>query len=237
MTKTKPVETPVIGFEEAKAILKVAYLLAATDGDICEQEQAKFRALMRQLFGDRYASPEVMAYLVEVSEDARKLIALRAFYPDDKEIVKAFSEIASPSAARIIADVRVVRCAFAIWISICCADNDYSRVERAAVKELQQLLNPGNALNMIKSVTAVGASVLGFSPVVKALVDGYASKKKAANFGVITDRFLVDVEKRVKSIGELYAKMEAATDSDVRQNYKDMYDFEVENLTEFLTSK
>ena len=53
----------------------------------------------------------------------------------------------------------------------------------------------------------------------------------------ITDAFLAEVEKRVKQIGELNAKLESAESDLGRQNYKDMCDFEIANLKEFLANK
>lgn len=245
---TEKTETPVIDFEQAKAILNVAYLLAAMDGVICEQEQSQFRALMKQLFGDRYADAEVMTYLEGVSEEARKLISLRAFYADDEELVKAFLAKASPSVAVAAKDSYVLRCAFAIWIGICCSDNDYSKIERLAVKGVQKLVNPSALLKSLKGkkgasiagAAAVGAVLTGGLGLAAALPIAGLAMFAAGGSGVggsITDAFLADVEKRVKKIGEVHAKMESATDAAIKQNYKDMYDFEVENFKEFLAAK
>jgi hypothetical protein len=239
------VESRDIGFEQAKAILKIAYLLSAMDGTICDREQAQFRELMKLLFGERYADPEVMTFLEGVSEDARKLIALRAFYSGDEEIVKAFAAKAAPLVSGVASSSYVVRSAFAIWIGICCADNDYSKIERLAVKELQGLFNANSCRELIGlDGIVVGMPIV--SPtfalasnvsknVAKMLKAGLA--KNAPRIAVVTDKFLADVEKRVKKIGEIYAKMEAATGADMKQNYKDMYDFEVANLREYIASR
>ena len=133
-------ERPTIDTSMAKEILKVAYLLSAIDGEICDQEKAKFRAFMRMLFGKRYADPDVMGYLEEIAEEARKLIELRSFYANEDEIVKAFMAKAAASVAKIMINDYLARCAFVMWLSICLADADYSDLERSAVKHLQQLL-------------------------------------------------------------------------------------------------
>ena len=229
---------PSIGFEQAKAILKVAYLLAATDGEICEREKAQFRELMKHLFEKRYAAIEVMTYLEDVSEEANKLIDLRSFYSKEDEIVQAFVSKASGPLSRIVTDPYVIRCAFAIWISICCADNDYSKIERMAVKEMQRLVNRKRSHNLsfvlgMPSANPVFDNIVN----INRMLSGGLSKGKASKSHEITDRFLSDVEKRVKKIGELHMKMESATEADMKQNYKDMYDFELETLKEFLEVK
>ncbi len=223
----------VIGFDQAKNILKVAYLLTAIDGEICEKEKAKFRTLMRELFAKRYADDDVMSYLEDVTEGARTLIALRDFYSEEEEIVKAFVAKAATATANIMIDPYVVRCAFAIWISICCADGDYSKIERSAVKRLQHLVNAFGAGSRpeISAFAGTGISLLSSLCAIKSLT------RMTANGNSITDKFLVEVEKRVKKIGEIYAKLDAANEGDMKQNYKDMYDFEVEELKEFLAAK
>lgn len=231
-------EKAEIDLDQAKAILKVAYLLAALDGEICEQEKAKFRALMRQLFGERYADADVMAYLEDVAADASKLIGLRDFYSDDEEILRAFLEKTSGTVARIMAEVYVTRCAFAIWISICCADNEYSEIERSAVKQLQNLVNSCTSAGKISSVACkcVGISVLGILGGVRSVAVGN-SKGSGSGGCCISDRFLAHVENCVKKIGEFYAKMEKATHADIKRNYQDMCEFEIQGLKEFLAAK
>lgn len=223
----------VIGFDQAKNILKVAYLLTAIDGEICEKEKVKFRALMRELFAERYADADVMSYLEDVAEEARKLIALRAFYSVEEEIVKSFVAKAAPAAASIMTDNYVVRCAFAIWISICWADGNYSKIERSAMKELQHLVNTFGAGNKPEISTFVCTGL----PLLSSLCAIKSVTRMPVKGNGITDKFLAEVEKRVKKIGEIYAKLDAANEEDVKQNYKDMYDFEVEELKEFLAVK
>ena len=246
---TETTKTPEISFDQAKAILSVAYLFAAIDGKICDEEQGQFRAIMKQLFGGRYADAEVMTYLEGVSEEARKLMALRNFYTDDEDLVKAFAAKSATAVATVVNDAYTLRCAFAIWISICCADKDYSRIERSAVKCIQKMVNPTSFFKEIKPPKS-GAKVAGVAATAAAMIPGVgllalpiAGALLVANAGQvgigynITDAFLADVEKRIRKIGEIHAKMEAADNVDIKQNYKDMYDFEVENFKEFLASK
>lgn len=234
---TKIGETADIGFEQSKAILRIAYLLASVDGVICEKEQEQFRVLMRYLFGERYAEVGVMSYLEDVSEEARKLVGLRAFYTKDAELVRAFIAKAVSSLRMIVQDTYVLRCAFAIWINICCADEKYNRIERLAIKGIQQMVNP-NALpqkGKVKAgVEAKGASTIDLYDIrlfplidLSAIYDGTS----------ITDAFLAEIEKRVKRIDEITVKLDSTENDLSRQNYKDMYDFEISNLKEFLANK
>lgn len=195
-----------IELEQAKAILKVAYLLTAIDGTICEREQAQFRAIMKRLLGEHYMTPEGVAYVEDVAEEARKLLALRAFYTEaaedkaflteDNTFLKVFAAKAMPSLAAIMKSELAIRSAFAVWIGICCTDRAYTSIERVAVKMLQKGVN--------------------------------------ACFPCISDDFLKELEERILKICELSAKVEAATDDDDRQNYQDLRDFEAESLSAFV---
>ena len=203
---TKTDDGLAIELEQAKAILKVAYLLTAIDGTICEREQAQFRAIMKRLLGEHYTTPEGVAYVEDVAEEARKLLALRAFYTEaaedkaflteDNTFLKVFAAKAMPSLAAIMKSELAIRSAFAVWIGICCTDRAYTSIERLAVKMLQKGVN--------------------------------------ACFPCISDDFLKELEERILKICELSAKVEAATDDDDRQNYQDLRDFEAESLRAFV---
>ncbi len=203
---TKTDDGLAIELEQAKAILKVAYLLTAIDGTICEREQAQFRAIMKRLLGEHYTTPEGMAYVEDVAEEARKLLALRAFYTEaaedkaflteDNTFLKVFAAKAMPSLAAIMKSELAIRSAFAVWIGICCTDRAYTSIERLAVKMLQKGVN--------------------------------------ACFPCISGDFLKELEERILKICELSAKVEAATDDDDRQNYQDLRDFEAESLSAFV---
>lgn len=203
-------EQPTIELDQAKAILRVAYLLAALDGNICEKEQAEFRELMKRLFGEQYTDVSVITYLEEILDEAKKLIELRAFYPDESELVGVFVAKVKPLLKEIANDVSVVRRAFAIWICICCADDDYSEIERAAMKQLQMLASSNS---LFASFGGNGGSTF---------ISG------------VSDDFLLDVEKRIKTMRTLYEKSIKADNPYAKQNYKDQYDFEVEELDEFV---
>lgn len=203
---TKTDDGLAIELEQAKAILKVAYLLTAIDGTICEREQAQFRAIMKRLLGEHYMTPEGVAYVEDVAEEARKLLALRAFYTEaaedkaflteDNTFLKVFAAKAMPSLAAIMKSELAIRSAFAVWIGICCTDRAYTSIERLAVKMLQKGVN--------------------------------------ACFPCISDDFLKELEERILKICELSAKVEAATDDDDRQNYQELRDFEAESLSAFV---
>lgn len=203
-------EQPTIEFDQAKAILRVAYLLAALDGNICEKEQAEFRELMKRLFGEQYTDVGVITYLEEILDEAKKLIELRAFYPDESELVGVFVAKVKPLLKEIANDVSVVRRAFAIWICICCADDDYSEIERAAMKQLQMLASSNS------------------------LFESFGGNGGSTFISGVSDDFLLDVEKRIKTMRTLYEKSIKADNPYAKQNYKDQYDFEVEELDEFV---
>lgn len=249
---TKTDDGLAIELEEAKAILKVAYLLTAIDGTICEREQAQFRAIMKRLLGEHYTTPEGMAYLEDVAEEARKLLALRAFYTEaaedkaflteDNAFLKVFAAKATPSLATIMQSKLAIRSAFAVWIGICCTDRAYTPIERLAVKMLQKGVNAcfpcisiiadGPLFNPCYLTLPDWLKMLIRSQISDGPIAGRASKPTAST--LISDDFLKELEGRILKICELSAKAEAATDDDDRQNYQDLRDFEAESLRAFV---
>ena len=103
------------------------------------------------------------------------------------------------------------------------------------MKELQKIFN--GCIVMGDNPFAFGPCENPIMPIIR-LSASLLKMGKGRTIPVnITDRFLMDVERRVKKIGELHAKMEAVEDADIKQNYRDMYDFEVESLKESLAVK
>ena len=249
---TKTDDGLAIELEEAKAILKVAYLLTAIDGTICEREQAQFRAIMKRLLGEHYTTPEGVAYLEDVAEEARKLLALRAFYTEaaedkaflteDNIFLKVFVAKAMPSLATIMQSELAMRSAFAVWIGICCTDRAYTPIERLAVKMLQKGVNAcfpcisiiadGPLPNPLWLALPDWFKMLIRSQLPLSLPDGKGSKPTAIT--IVSDDFLEELEERILKLCELSAKAEAATDDDDRQNYQDLRDFEAESLRAFV---
>ena len=238
---------PAIGFDNAKSILRVAYLLTAVDGQIAESEQKLFRKIAQELFGEKFVSPEAMGFFVECDESARKLMTLRSFYSEDREIVTAFLEESRSSISALSSDGRVLRHAFAIWIGICCADRDYSDVERLAIQSIQSAVNAG-AFALASTLTLAAfvpfpaaAATLAIPAVRKA--KGAADKaladvlRSTFNLEKIPDSFVRTVEAHIKKIGSLFDKAEKATDAATKRNYLDMYEFEVETLKDYLDQK
>ena len=238
---------PAIGFDNAKSILRVAYLLTAVDGQIAESEQKLFRKIAQELFGEKFVSPEAMGFFVECDESARKLMTLRSFYTEDREIITAFLEEARSSVSKLSSDNRVLRHAFAIWIGICCADRDYSDVERLAIQSMQAAANAGafalaSALSLAAFVPVPAAAVALAIPAVRK-AKGAADKaiadvlRSTFNLAKIPDSFLKTVETHIKKIGSIFDKAEKATSAAAKRNYLDMYEFEVETLKDYIDQK
>lgn len=248
---TKTDDGLAIELEQAKAILKVAYLLTAIDGTICEREQAQFRAIMKRLLGEHYMTPEGVAYVEDVAEEARKLLALRAFYTEaaedkaflteDNAFLKVFAAKAAPSLATIVKSRLATRSAFAIWIGICCTDREYTPIERLAVKMLQTIILESARISSPFIITEMPPTLEILSAVLRGVIcdgDFYKRIKEKRGDAIlpfeISDTFLKELEKRILKICELSAKAEAATDDDDRQNYQDLRDFEAESLRAFV---
>lgn len=119
-----------------KSVLRISYLLTAVDGTIFPTENARFRTILVNVLGGDFSDVETIMYVSDLLADARRLADLRAIYPDDSHILKAFGRMISDDFARIGLDALAWRRAFATWIGMCASDRDYSQVERRAMRFL-----------------------------------------------------------------------------------------------------
>ena len=241
---TKTDDGLAIELEEAKAILKVAYLLTAIDGTICEREQAQFRVIMKRLLGEHYTTPEGVAYLEDVAEEARKLLELRAFYTEaaedkaflteDNAFLKVFVAKATPSLTTIMKSRLAVRS----------ADREYTPIERLAVKLLQTTILESAKIftpSIITESSFLPPALETLRRTLTIVINDWDLYKRLKEQKVdcipvfeISDGFLKELEERILKICELSAKVEAAKDDDDRQAYQDLRDFEAESLKAFV---
>lgn len=197
--------------KENSAILRVAYLLAAADGDVSNDEIATFKQTMSLLEGFEMGSQETTSFIESCIEDGRKLMALRHFYADE-ELVKAF-------LTKVVSDVRslcwnkfAVRKAFAVWIAICIADGEYSSFERMLIKRLQN----------VSSWNTSGLAML------------CCLKAPAEPEKMITDEFLSELEERITSIHEMQEQLSSCEDAVQKQSLLESIDYLVQSLDEYI---
>lgn len=119
-------------------ILKVAFMVAALDGDVTDAEYATFDLLARKCRG--YSEQSAAAALDEAMRSAGYLTLLSKRV-SDAELVKAF--VAEARAALpdgfAYCSVEDVRRAVVTWIAMGMGDGDYSSRERKCIEAIRKL--------------------------------------------------------------------------------------------------
>jgi len=134
------------------AVLEVAFLLTALDGSVDESERAMFERLAAEcknldvdqsktvLQRTDKAIKRLLTACPRQALDSRK----RAINVNQKTLfIRAFMKEVDQICdwADFARSSERVRKAFAMWIAMCLADNDYSEIERMGVAALQKKLN------------------------------------------------------------------------------------------------
>ena len=136
---SRKVAKPFTGKDAEFAILKVAYLLSAIDGEVAESEKATF---------DRLA-----ARCRDVDVDEAKDV-IRSAQVSVEKLLKAYKcKKASPLAvfmcevkkvcdwSAFVRNSALVRKAFVMWMAMVMADGVLADVEQRAIRELQAFVN------------------------------------------------------------------------------------------------
>lgn len=138
--------------ETDSAVLRVAMMISAIDGDVSDDEFAAFETLAKRCRG---YSAESAAAVLKAGLRSAGYLQLQARRLKEKELVAEFSSEAMAALSRMFAcgDVRDLRRAFVMWTVMAMADGDYSGVERACLDELRKRM-----ADVIKRVRAAGLS-------------------------------------------------------------------------------
>jgi len=224
--------------KKSEAILRVTYLLAASDGDVRRDEREVFKQTLAALEGFKMGDAETTKFIEDVVEDARKLAFLRDFYSED-EMVKAFLSKAAEDLTTLYGDKVAVRKAFAAWLSICLADKEYSAFERRLVKEMQVALNMIGKAGI--AMPLIGGLLGGAVGLLAATVVGGSAKKKAEkqSFGAdayVSDAFLAEVEDRLVAIDEMQGKLAKCKGKSQKRSLEESLSYLVESLKSFLAN-
>ncbi len=225
-----------------KAILRIAYLLAASDGAVREDEREVFKRTLASLEGFEMGAAETTKFIEDIVEDARKLAFLRDFYSED-EMVKAFLSKVAEDIFTLYGDKVSVRKAFSACIAICLADKEYSAFERRLVREMQVSVNTVDA----QSIGAFGRSLMGglFGPagaIASTLAGGVlgsALKKNAdkREFGpdaYVPDAFLAEVEERCVAIDQMQDRLAKCKNKGRKQSIEESLRYLAESLKDYI---
>ena len=118
-------------------VIKVAFMVAALDGEVSDAEYAAFDALARKCRG--YTPEAAAAALDEAMRSAGYLLLLSKRATDDA-LVRAFvreAEAALPDGFAYCS-IEDVRQAVVSWIAMGLSDGDYSARERACIEALRK---------------------------------------------------------------------------------------------------
>lgn len=206
------------------AILRVAYLIAASDNEVNKEEREVFKKTACALQGLKMGDEDTTELIVGVVEEARKFAILRDFY-DEEELIKAFLSKAEKDILAIKGSKVECRKAFAVWISICMADKEYSAFERKLVKAMQGVINSMSTESLVGVSVAAGFGIL------------FGSEAKTKDVGGgprITDDFLDEVEERCREIDSVQTQLEGAKSDDERSAAASAIDYLARSFKEFI---
>lgn len=246
-------DNPATGSGSTKvntAILRIAYLIAASDKDVNKEEREVFKKTLCALQGLKMGDDETTELIESVVEDARKFAILRDFYTEE-EIVKAFLSKVSKDLITIQGNKVDCRKAFAVWTSICMADKDFSDFERKLVKGLQSAINGASALSSLAMGGLPGAAIVGTAVggILGGLILGTATAmvgkakektpQKPVAFGLdarIPDAFLDEVEERCREIDNAQEQLANSKADDERRAIEDSIGYLVESFKRFIVN-
>ena len=119
-------------------VLKVAFMVAALDGEVTDAEYKAFDALAKKCRG--YTPRIASAALNEAMRSAGYLLLLARRVKDD-ELVKAFvaeAQTVLPNGFAYLS-IEDVRRAVVTWIAMAMSDGDYSAREKLCIEALRKL--------------------------------------------------------------------------------------------------
>lgn len=213
--------------ETNDAILRIAYLLAASDGEVKKPEREVFKKTLDALYGSKMGDEDTTALIEGVVEGARKLMALRDFY-NEEQMTKAFLSKVRDDLRFVRRDKVSARKAFAVWISLCIADKDYSSFERHLVKALQSACNDATP-----SLFGFGRNVVdAFFRSEGRFEDTPDSEEKP----LVSDDFLLEVEDRCREIDEARAQLDSCASNDQKYAMAASLESLVASFNEFVVN-
>ena len=167
------------------AVLQIALMIAALDGNVRKDEAEAFLALAKKCRG---ANAKSVKEVYEQALRAAGYIIILVQTADEKTVLAALAD----EARRLLPDSFLfgkpedVRRAFVLWTAMCLSDGEYSEIERKAIACLQK--------HFTKLKTAeVEARIERDKALSPAFIVAYGGPRKAV-VELLPDGFLASVE-------------------------------------------
>ena len=174
-------------------IVKVAFMVAALDGEVTDAEYKAFDALAKKCRG--YSAKAAAKALDEAMRSAGYLMLL-AGRASDAELVKAFlaeAQAALPLGFAYLS-IEEVRRAVVTWIAMGLSDGDYSERERLCIEALRKFFAEMKVLRL----QAEEERWLELVPAIESAYDG----KSPRTVELVSRDFVARVEKLVSQYGD-----------------------------------
>jgi len=178
-------------------ILKVAFMVAALDGDVTEDEYKAFDLLAKKCRG---YTPKVAAEaLNEAMHAAGYLMLLSKRVKKDSELVSAFMNEAHKALPDGFAYLSLedVRRAIVTWIAMGLSDGDYSARERKCIETLRKVFAELKTMQLQQEDErwmALSADIHQIGS-----IDGAASR---ARLELVSKNFIAGVESLIRQYGD-----------------------------------
>lgn len=174
-------------------VLKVAFMVAALDGDVTESEYEVFDCLAKQCRG---CTPENVARALDESMRSAGYLLLLSKRVSCEKLVEAFVREAKAALPEGFVDFELpdVRRAFALWIAMGMGDGDYSEREKVCIEALRQNF----ATMKVERADAEAARAAALSPAFRM---AYALDASSPVVEVVTRPFAERVEAVMASLG------------------------------------
>lgn len=148
--------------QENCAILKIAHLISALDGDISEEERDLLldtaKKVAKTTSEQNHYRPPVFTACYQIGVTKEKLLTVDDFMKEveksegrllesisrcktQQQILTEFLAQAKPDYAHIRGSFVRIKKAFAIWIAMAMSDHKYNDIERLAIRKLQAMAN------------------------------------------------------------------------------------------------
>lgn len=175
-------------------ILKVAFMVAALDGDVTDAEYDVFDALAKK---SRGYTPEGAAEALDAAMRSAGYLLLLSKRATNAELVKAFIREAKAALPDGFVNLSIaeIRQAFSMWIAVGMSDGDYSARERACIEALRKTF----AETTIRQADAAMERSLLLSPAMRAACVSAGGKKSVA---LVTKDFVARVEALAAKFGD-----------------------------------
>ena len=179
-------------------VLKVAFMVAALDGEVTDAEYNAFDALAQKCRG---YTPKAAATALDEAMRSAGYLMLLSRRAADEDLVKAFiaeAQAALPMGFAYLS-IEDVRRAVVTWIAMGMSDGDYSAREQACIEALRKHFAELKVLR----VQAEEEQWLAMAPVFRQAMSASASRK--ATVELVSRDFVTRVEQLVAKYGDTAA--------------------------------